>query len=550
MDRPNASQPTTLLESLEPRLLLANSPFPTTVFAGSRVIQEVVQGDFDADGRADIVFTRARELTFLRNLGDGEYAAPRTIKLNADIGKLAKGRLNGDTAPDLASVVRLANGNTLVRALFFDRGVGMFVTGPRLVLSGGFTNVKAIDLTSDVRSEILIENGSTIRLLSLPDRTRIVDRGIVFTAPAEWTNHRIPNDRFLTAIGDLDSNGRSELIIAHRNYDTPASASFILERNNLGNGVDLREGMVIPGHSIVITDLNGDSVKDLAWTDTERQLVVAMGTGGGQFAAGVAVRQFNVPDPGIWQHRALEIRGFGDLDRDGKIDLFVEHRYYEDYRNGSFDLADAYGVLQTDSDHWNRVYLDGSSKPSSGSSFVRNPLLDSWTLTYATQDSAADLLSVRINTTPSPGAIQLFANRTGAIAPITVTSARLLSSAGNILPLPSPGSPPLAVRVFFDWMNDDSSFFGVRSVAALRIHRDMNNNGRLDSADLLIAQKEYADTPFNQRPVGSDYFDTTVTDAWGAPGTFRLIGELVYNNGTGGTSSATLLLEPTFALTV
>ena len=65
-----------------------------------------VAADMDADGDADIVMASsdAPNLLYLRNLGDGRFAAASLISLSTAATQLAAGDLNGDGWPDLVTV--------------------------------------------------------------------------------------------------------------------------------------------------------------------------------------------------------------------------------------------------------------------------------------------------------------------------------------------------------------------------------------------------------------------------------------------------------------
>lgn len=368
-----------------------------TIFDGDKVIQEVVQGDFDRDGKVDIALTRATELTFLKNIGDGKYADPRTIRLNANIGKLAKGRLNGDTLPDLASVVTLANGRTLVRSIFFDRTAGMFIVGPRLVLPaslGSVRDVESIDLTGDVRSEIILHTGTSLRLLSMPDRTRIVDRGTIFSAPTSWPARN--GTSFQLTVGDVDNNGRADLLVSHfsRSASTEGvGGTFVIKRTTNGVGVIVSEGPAIASPSLLITDFNGDSIKDLAWVSDTSNLMVSYGTGEGAFASPTLAVDFSAL--GL-RFVPISLASYADRNLDGlpelllHVDRDIGMRGYTQIKRTAYAVnpnsGAAWSFSQIDEPAYSGVY--GQYDQPSETDFTR------WRYVLGAQNNIGDVLRI------------------------------------------------------------------------------------------------------------------------------------------------------------
>lgn len=500
-------------EQLETRALLANDGPHATIFDGDKVIQEVIQGDFDRDGKMDLVLTRATELTFLKNLGAGKYDEPRTLRLNANIGKIAKGRLNGDIFPDLTSVVRLANGSTLVRVLFFDAGVGNFVAGPRLVIpdSANVKEIRTIDIAGDVRSEIVLGTNTSIRLLSLPDRTRIVDNGVV--QPTMGTNVR-------SAIGDLDNNGRTELLVSG-----PRLGTLVIGRTQSGIGVTITSGPNVVAENAQITDFDGDNINDIAWSSSNRVLL-ARGTGSGNFAPSSTLYQGD-------HSMQVVLAGFADLNHDGRTDLLMQTRHENEGRAEIYVRSQAFALLQPESGIWN-PHLIWWQEVVFDFDEPLNVNFPEWRLTFATQDSAADVLRVGYKS------IDLFTNHPLGTTP-TLDS---VLAAPTTLVIPDP-EIMIWASVTFKWTNVDYTLIGEKPIRSLRLHRDTNDNGILDDQDLLIAKSDY-EPLFTIRDEGR--LSIRIDDRWGDLGTFRLIGELVYDDDAG-QQSLTYLLPDLYTLT-
>ena len=249
----------------------------------------LVVGDFNRDGKADLVTTACLDqtctmfgLAVLLGLGDGTFRPP-VLSTPLVSRALAVGDFNGDSKLDLASVTNSC-------------------TDPNdLVCNNGIVNV-------------LLGNG---------DGT--------FQMPVNYPF--VGAETGSAAVGDLNLDGKLDLVVANSNcgeFDCPMGSLSVL----LGNGDGTFQTAVnyssgdFGANSVVLADLNGDSRLDIAVSNLGpcsfspceiSSIGVLLGKGDGSFQA-----------PATTAAPALSgtVRSIAaaDFDRDGKLDLALSNR--------------------------------------------------------------------------------------------------------------------------------------------------------------------------------------------------------------------------------
>jgi hypothetical protein len=260
---------------------------PTNSTTGSSP-HSLAAGDFDTDGKTDVVTASSGGLHLLLGNGDGSFQAPASIALPGQfppnytgstalpqqVGSVATGDLNEDGSLDLA-----VTGSTLFSV---PAGCGYYGCYYNYYYDG-FVNV-------------LLGNGSG---------------GF---SPA--TAHHLGTYRiaYAVAIGDVNGDGDNDVIAANW-----GDLSVLL-----GDGTGAVAGPVHSGSgstlsSVSLGDVDGDGLVDTVMRDfTGYGLTVQKGNGDGTFTAQPSV------NTGNYIHSAV----MGDVNADGKLDLVAASSNY------------------------------------------------------------------------------------------------------------------------------------------------------------------------------------------------------------------------------
>ncbi len=254
-------------------VLLAGGPIDAPTYTRSTASTgdgpaSVAIGDLNADGRPDLVTADAGSNVVSVLLAAGPTDAPTWTRSTATTGRVpvsvAIGDLNADGRPDLATAdfgsgtvsVLLAGGPTA--APTYTRSTTTTGTNPNSVAIGDLNGDGRPDLvTADFRSDavsVLLAGGPT----DAPTYTR--------------NTTSTGNSPVSVAIGDLDGDGRPDLVTADAGRNTvsvllaggPTDAPSYT-RSTAGTGSN-------PA-SVAIEDLNADGLPDLATADTSSNAV-------------------------------------------------------------------------------------------------------------------------------------------------------------------------------------------------------------------------------------------------------------------------------------
>lgn len=277
---------------------------PRALFPAGHGPRSMAAADFDGDGTTDIVTGDffGSTLSFLRGLPDGSFEAPAASPAPYPY-DIAAADFNGDGRPDIAAtnpeadqvVVLIGRGDGV-----FDQ-VGAFPTGesPQAVAIADFNS----DGVADLAVGNYYGSGVTV-LLGVGDGT--------FGEPAEL-------DTFIfwvtdVAIADLTGDGIPDIVAA-----TLTKYDGIWLFPGTGTGAFSEPVTLDAGSggssSIIVADLNGDALPDLAMTDDTPAEAVSVLTAkpGGEYSEPVSF-------PVGYDPSSVAA---GDFDGDGSVDLAV-----------------------------------------------------------------------------------------------------------------------------------------------------------------------------------------------------------------------------------
>ena len=294
---------------------------PVAVGPGSAQVELL---DMDGDGHLDLAarLQQTGRLVVVRGDGTGAFAeaAAGMTDLVRTPGAMEIADLDGDGLPD-ACVAGRTESEEVVDVLLGRPG-GAFehaaesphATGPRAETWKPI--VRLADLDGDGRLDLLVANGrrGTAAILAGDGRGGFgIARTIPLLGPAE-------PGRFSLALGDLDGDGRLDLVVARAADADPGEGSLWTLRGDGKGGFGERLGEVQraltrPGLE-ALADVDGDGDLDVVLSHGGRSaLSVLLHRGGGAFEPAPG----SPYDPGAPAFDAV----VSDIDADGRSDLVV-----------------------------------------------------------------------------------------------------------------------------------------------------------------------------------------------------------------------------------
>lgn len=228
----------------------------------SHLVKEIAAGDIDLDGDADVIAFMTRDsLVWFENTGSSQFSA----KLLAvwpevqNLERLTLGNLDGDGLPDL-----VANYYIIGPILIKNLGSGQFAPRqtilPKLL---SLTIAEATDLNQDGLKDILAISGNDGKLAWYPNL------GGGQFGPNQIISHTNYNGAFAHC-ADLDGDGDTDLLSGiPKKWDTPVPTHELVWYPNTGNatfGEAIRvtpDSFYLPVQSAEIADMDGDGHPDI-----------------------------------------------------------------------------------------------------------------------------------------------------------------------------------------------------------------------------------------------------------------------------------------------
>lgn len=275
-----------------------------TIWAGA-LNSNVILGDYDGDGRTDLVVTGSSSFTVVHNRGARRFAVGRTYLLQQSPFQNSGVTFDADGDGSLDLVLKTPVGIQT----FLGRGDGTFSPGPFSYVPGvpgAIASIDDADLDGTGGRDLVAADAATQQVFALLNSGsgRFTYRSRV-TVPLAPTTVRA---------GDLDGSGTDSVVVLPEVSPPSHTAAVVL---NDGTGL-LRLHRYYPAGFANpvgdLGDLNGDGTLDIVSVNTfSGDLVVLAGQGDGTFvSAGTFGTAVNAQTPAIT-----------DLNGDGRLDLAV-----------------------------------------------------------------------------------------------------------------------------------------------------------------------------------------------------------------------------------
>ena len=330
----------------------------------------VAMGDFNADGKVDLLTSNLNSstLSVLLGNGDGTFQAKADIAWGTSARALTVSDLNGDGKLDL---IASSGGNSV--GVMLGKGDGTFQTKVTYTTGPSPYGIAAGDFNGDGKLDLVTSNsdynGSVSVLLGRGDGT--------FQTKTDYTVGLYPS---AVTVGDFNGDGKLDLVTSNSNGSS-STVSVLLGKGDGTFQTKTEYAVGINPNSVVAADVNGDGKLDLvtSYSSNPGSVSVLLGKGDGSFQTKTDYTVGLNPN-GV---------AVGDINGDGKIDLVTSNSF----NPGSVSvlLGRGDGSFQTKTDYSVGLYpssiavgdVNGDGKPD-----------------LVVTNSSSNSVSVLINKTP------------------------------------------------------------------------------------------------------------------------------------------------------
>ncbi len=273
----------------------------------------LVADDFDLDGHLDVVVAQDSSLRWLRGTGQGSLFPP-VIVARTSAFALSSGDFNHDGKPDLAATSNAG------LAVLFGNGDGTFQLLVRYRDTGPGTDMSVVDLNADGVSDLVVAASRHYgNHLHIGVEVHIGSADGSFSAPQ---GHPVPSVSPRLVAADFGSDGHFEVATVNERQNTVTlTENLVTYTQPVSAGANTLAVGERP-IDIATADLNGDGLPDIVTANADsRSLSVLIGTQGGGFAQASSVPL------GVTVARGLDNIDVGlellDVTMDGHVDALV-----------------------------------------------------------------------------------------------------------------------------------------------------------------------------------------------------------------------------------
>jgi hypothetical protein len=230
-------------------------------------------GDFNADGRSDLVLFSGNTVSVRLSKGDGTFQDPKSFRVGGVPSSVTVGDFNGDRRQDLVIANSSGFGALGSVSIFLSKGDGTFQIAS--VLPSGVGPMTVDDFNGDGRQDLAIANSpsnSVSVLLGNGNGTFQVARNFI-----------VGDQPGSIVVADFNGDGRQDLATSNSGSNT---ISILLGGGDgtFQPALTLEQG---PG-SMSAADFDGDGRQDLAvFNSGSRNVSILLGTGDGTFESAI-----------------------------------------------------------------------------------------------------------------------------------------------------------------------------------------------------------------------------------------------------------------------
>ena len=275
----------------------------------------VTSGDYNADGKADLIWARAADRALLQWQSSGPGFATLSVRdyspgwhviadgavASGGAPAVGKAAVRGDVDGDGRSDLLLQNAGFGLTAYWVMNGATPVRYSPGLTQPAGYARAATGDFNGDGKLDIVWARSSDRNLLLWQGDGNGFTALAIGAYSVGWA---------VTGAADVDGDGRSDLLLA--NASSGLVAYWIMSAATplrYSSAFAQPAGYAQVAHG----DFNGDGRVDLVWArSSDRSLLLWQGDGTG--FAQLAIRDYS---PG-WA-----VTGAGDIDGDGRSDLLL-----------------------------------------------------------------------------------------------------------------------------------------------------------------------------------------------------------------------------------
>lgn len=233
--------------------------------------QSVARGDFNGDGRPDLVVANdgLGGMQILLGNADGSFQAPLPLAASAHVfgsRRVAVGDMNGDSKADLV----WANNTTNNVSVLLGNGNGTFQAAANYAAGSSPIAVQLADFNGDGKLDVAVSNGSWHVNVLRGNGNGTLQAATAFSVAG------YPTD---IVAADLNGDNRAELITAN---NTAGNVSVLVNNGTGGFAAAVNYAVGPQPWAIASGDFNGDGKSDIAVSDTSDATVrLRLGNGNG-----------------------------------------------------------------------------------------------------------------------------------------------------------------------------------------------------------------------------------------------------------------------------
>jgi Domain of unknown function (DUF4347)/FG-GAP-like repeat len=222
----------------------------TSFSVGASICLSVAIGDFNGDGKADIVTANDanNNISVLLGTGTGSFGRATNFATGAFTKFVTIGDFNGDGKADIAAT----NSNPNNVSILLGEGTGGFRTASNFSVGTSPAGIALGDFNSDGKADLAIANNGSNNISVL--------LGTGTGSFSAATNFSAGTNSYAVAIGDFNGDGKADLAVA--NY-TDDNVSVLLGTGTGSFGAATNFLVGTKPASVAIDDFNGDGRADI-----------------------------------------------------------------------------------------------------------------------------------------------------------------------------------------------------------------------------------------------------------------------------------------------